>query len=320
MATTSPRWIFRCAKFAVSALCLLAVVGCSAPTKDGAPEAWSLDGRPLYAAVAAPEVQGKRLAELAAAEAALAAEPRDADALIWVGRRLGYLGRFGEAIATFTRGVERFPDDARFLRHRGHRWISVRRFATAIADLEAAARSMLGKDDEVEPDGQPNARNVPTGTLHFNVYYHLALAHFLAGDFGASAAVWAQCQGVSHNADKLVATSFWQYLTLRRLGRDDEAAVLLVPIAADLDVIENHGYFVLLRAFAAGDPRALLDGGGSTDTATLGNGVATWLWLQGERAAARAVWQGVVERTPWSAFGHIAAEAALARWATAPTK
>ena len=46
--------------------------------------------------------------------------------------------------------------------------------------------------------------------------------------------------------DLLVATSHWLYMTLRRLGRDDEARQVLKPIHADMYIIENHSYHRLL--------------------------------------------------------------------------
>ncbi len=278
-------------------------------------EALSIGGAPLVAPPLADAVRIARERELAAAQADARARPADPEPLLWVGRRLGYLGRFRDAIASFTDGATRFPADARFLRHRGHRWITLRRFDRAIADLEKAAQLMLATPDAIEPDGQPNARNVPTGTLYFNVYYHLALAHYLAGDFARSAAVWELCQGVSQNPDKLVATSYWHVLTLRRLGEETRARAVLAAAAGDLDVIENHSYYALLRAFAADELARAVVGNGANDRATTGNGVATWLFLSGATEPARAAWSAVVADTPWPAFGHIAAEVELARTA-----
>lgn len=290
-----------------AAMMVVLVAGCGAVAD--VVEARSLDGRALLAPAMTADVKAKRETDLAAAEAEFAKNPDDADALIWVGRRLGYLGRFRAAIAIFSRGIAQHSDDARFLRHRGHRYITLRQFTRAIDDLARAVPIMLSKPDAIEPDGQPNARNAPTGTLYFNVYYHLALARYLAGDFEAAAATWAECQRVSQSPDKLVATSYWHYLTLRRLGRDDAARALLAPIRADLEVIENHAYHRLLLAFAAGTAsESMLEGAADNDLATLGNGVATFLWLAGERERALALWQRVIATTPWPAFGHIAAE------------
>src|SRR5262249_41634016 len=96
-----------------------------------------------------------------------------ADNLIWLGRRIAYLGHYKHAIKVFTRGVEKFPDDARFLRHRGHRLITLRCFDLAIKDLNHASKLIKGKPDQIEPDGLPNARNIPTSTLQSNIWYHL---------------------------------------------------------------------------------------------------------------------------------------------------
>ena len=130
-----------------------------------------------------PEARAEMEKKLAEARAAYERNPRDADALIWLGRRTAYLGRFDEAIAVFTEGVRRHPRDARMYRHRGHRYITTRRFGEAIKDLKRAARLVAARPDEVEPDGQPNARGVPTSTLNSNIWYHLGLAHYLEGDF-----------------------------------------------------------------------------------------------------------------------------------------
>ncbi|HEU4476994.1 MAG TPA: hypothetical protein VFR80_00670, partial [Pyrinomonadaceae bacterium] len=93
------------------------------------------------------------------------AEPNNPEAATWFGRRLAYLGRFSEAIAVYSSGITKFPRDARLYRHRGHRYITLRKFDLAIADFQKAASLIKGLPDEVEPDGQPNARNIPTSTL-----------------------------------------------------------------------------------------------------------------------------------------------------------
>ena len=88
-----------------------------------------------------------------------------ADNLIWLGRRTAYLGHYENAIDIYTKGIDQYPKDARFSRHRGHRYISIRCFNLAIKDFKKAARLTRGKPNEVEPDGLPNALNIPTSTL-----------------------------------------------------------------------------------------------------------------------------------------------------------
>jgi tetratricopeptide (TPR) repeat protein len=133
-----------------------------------APEAMSVTGKPLVPMELTNRAELE--ANLKKVEEDLAAAPDSPDALIWVGRRQGYLWRYKDAIATFTRGIERFPEDARFYRHRGHRNITVRNFDGAIADFEKAVTLIKGKPDEIEPDGAPNAAGKPRSTLQHNIW------------------------------------------------------------------------------------------------------------------------------------------------------
>ncbi|MGD8320831.1 MAG: tetratricopeptide repeat protein [Gemmatimonadota bacterium] len=258
------------------------------------------------------------MARYAAAEDTLAAHPEDADALIWMGRRTAYLGRYRDAIAIYGRALALHPDDARIYRHRGHRYITVRELDHAIADLRRAAELTQGKPDEVEPDGLPNARGVPTSTLQFNIWYHLGLAYYLKGDFEAAADAYAQCAQVSVHPDSKVATAYWRTMTLMRLGREDEARQVLAEITPDMDVIESGGYLDLLMLYkGTGSPDDLLGPGGddaTLESATAGYGVGAWYLLQGDRDRARSVFRRVLRgRDQWAAFGYIASEAELAR-------
>ena len=217
----------------------------SSPPACGA-EAVSLAGKPLPALPIAADRRLVLEANLARAAAEFAARTGDADAIIWLGRRTAYLNCFREAIAIFSSGIEKHPEDIRLYRHRGHRYISLREFDKAVADLEKAARLIEEKriPDQVEPDGDPNPQNVPTSTSHFNVYYHLGLARYLKGDFEGAARAYRECMKYSQGSDdRLVATSDWLYMTLRRLGRADEAAAVLAPITARLAVLENKAYW-----------------------------------------------------------------------------
>lgn len=260
-------------------------------------------------------MQAERERQLAEAQAALDRSPDDADALIWVGRRTAYLGRYRDAIEVFTQGAEKHPADARFLRHRGHRWITVRDFDRAVADLERAAALVADLADEIEPDGLPNARGLPTSTLKSNVFYHLGLAHYLRGDFERALAAYRECLKVSTNPDMLAATTYWLHMTLLRLGRPDEARSVLAPIHGGLQVVENQAYLKLLLLFRGelGEEEIKASAAGELDPATLGYGLGNWHWLNGRRAAAVELWREVVAKGPWAAFGAVAAEAELRR-------
>ena len=278
-------------------------------------EATSLLGRPLSRPQFLPELQARREQQLEEARAELERNPDSADALIWVGRRLAYLARYREAIEVFDEGVRRFPDDARFLRHRGHRYITVRELDRAVTDLQKAADLVKGKPDEVEQDGLPNVRNVPVSSLKSNICYHLGLAHYLKGDFERALPVYQRCAVEATNPDRLVSVSHWLYMTLRRLGRPQEAEHVLEAIMPGLDVIENVAYHKLLLMYRGeiaqdellGEP---MDG---NDLPTILYGIGNWHLYNGEVARAEETFRKVLMGGNWPAFGYIAAEAELAR-------
>ncbi len=286
-------------------------------------EAVSLLGDTLVAPSLPDSLRLVREAQLSEAREELERSPGDPDAWIWVGRRAAYLGRYREAISVYTEALSRFPEDARLYRHRGHRYITIRQFDRAVQDLERAAELVVGKPDEVEPDGLPNPRNVPTSTLHFNIWYHLGLAYYLKGDLENALEAYRRCLEVSRNPDAMVATTHWLYMTLRRLGRDREANDLLRPITPDLDVIENSAYHrlgLMYRGLIPPDSLFRLEdpAGGSLENVTLAYGVGNWHLYNGRPVEAERIFRAIVARQDqWAAFGYIAAEADLARGATA---
>jgi tetratricopeptide (TPR) repeat protein len=246
------------------------------------------------------------------------ANPNDPEAAIWVGRRLAYPGRFREAIAFYTDAIRKFPRDARLYRHRGHRYITTRQFALAIRDLKKAAELTRGKPDELEPDGQPNARNVPTSTLQFNIWYHLGLAYYLTANNARALAAYRQCLKVSNSPDRLVATSHWLYMTLRRMHRTGEAARVLTPIGPQMEIIENTGYYRLLLMYkglvSPGSLQAeALKEGSSPGSSSILYGIGNWYLYNSRRTEAITVFEQMLSGDQWTSFGYIAAEADLKR-------
>lgn len=261
-------------------------------------------------------------AKLRQAQSEYEANPNDPDKLIWVGRRTAYLGRFRDAIQTFSRGIEKFPADARFYRHRGHRHITVRQLDLAIADLEKAAKLTRGKPDEIEPDGQPNERNIPTSTLQFNIWYHLGLAYYLKGQNEKALNAYRECVKVSRSPDRLVATSHWLYMTLRRLKREADAVKVLEPIREGMDVIENTSYYRLLLMYKGLLPvdtllEETLKQEGSAASHSVLYGVGNWYLYNGKRNEAVEVYRKMLATDQWTSFGYIAAEVDMKRIAAA---
>lgn len=241
------------------------------------------------------------------------------DNLIWLGRRTAYLGRYKEAIQILTTGVEAYPDDARVFRHRGHRYITIRCFDLAIADLKQAAKLTRGKPDEIEPDGLPNARNIPTSTLQSNIWYHLGLAYYLKGNFKDAVLAYREAERVSKNPDMLVATTHWLYMTLRRLGREQEATDALLSIKPNVEVIENADYLKLVRLYQGQlKPSDLMREISSSNTNTLSNasvgyGLGNWYLYGRQKADAEKIFRQITSGNQWASFGFIAAEVELKR-------
>ena len=244
------------------------------------------------------------------------------DNYIWLGRRYGYLVEYNKAVALFSEGIEKFPNSYRLYRHRGHRYISQRKFDAAIADLNRAAELMKGSPIEIEPDGQPNKLNKPLSTTQFNVWYHLALANYLKGDLVNAERAYLECLAVSDNDDLLTATIDWLYMSYRRQGKVDEAKKLLERISENMTIVENESYCKRLKMYKGLIPvDSVLSVDASAEDADLalatqGYGVGNWYLYQGDTARAITIFDKVVTGRHFSAFGFIAAEADLARLKT----
>jgi len=265
-----------------------------------------------------PETQRDFETKLKEAQGLVEKDLKSADSLIWLGRRTAYLGRYKHAITIYSKALEHFPSDARLYRHRGHRLITLRCFDAAIADLEKASKLIKGRPDEIEPDGLPNARNIPTSTLQSNIWYHLGLAYYLKGDFQRALRAYREAEKVSNNADMLVATTHWLYMTLRRLGRDREASETLLKIKDDLEVIENADYYRMISVYKGKLKPADLwaeinKNPDNLSNATIGYGLGNWFLYNGQRAEAEKVFRQVTASNQWASFGYIAAEAELNR-------
>lgn len=240
----------------------------------------------------------------------------NADAIIWYGRRTAYLGNYMKAIEIFSKGINIHPGDARMYRHRGHRYITVRCFDKAIIDFKKATRLIKGKPDETEPDGLPNAKNIPTSTLQSNIWYHLGLAYYLNGEYKKAVKAYRECLVVSKNPDMYVATANWIYITLLKLKRTKEAEKLLSTIITNEELLESGDYLKILLLYRQktdrNDPVIEIENNTTLSSASYGFGLGNYLLERGKNEQAKNVFQKVVNGNQWSSFGFIAAEKALA--------
>lgn len=239
---------------------------------------------------------------------------------IWLGRRQAYLYQYTKAIKTFSEGIDKFPGSYKLFRHRGHRYITMREFAKAVADFQQAAALMPQLPLEIEPDGQPNKLNQPLSTTQFNVWYHLGLAHYLRGDYESASKAYEQCMLVSNNDDLICATADWLYMTYQKLGMKDEAQKVLDHILTEgMKIIENDSYYLRLQMYKGLQPAddLLKVSAENTDIglalATQGYGVGNWYLSKGDTVRAKEIFTEVVNGKNFSAFGFIAAETELRR-------
>jgi len=321
---------------AAAALAALVAAGCSsapdAPKPGGAVsdraypgfEAISLAGDELPRPGRSADRRRALEADLAAARRELEENPRDPAAHVWVGRRLGYLGRYREAVDVFTAAIEEFPESYRLLRHRGHRNITLRRLDAAVDDLSRAAALAYGAPDQAEPDGAPNEWGVPRSTDQSNIYYHLGLALYLRGEYAEAVRAYEDClEYAVVNDDMLVATLYWLSNARGRLEGSAAAVAVAERAHPEMMILENDAYHGLLLARAGGTSEELLasvaeaHGEESIDWLTTAYGVSVSRELMGDAAGARTLRARIIEAETWPAFGFIAAEADQAR-ETAP--
>ncbi|MDX5338755.1 MAG: hypothetical protein LPK25_07000 [Cyclobacteriaceae bacterium] len=264
-----------------------------------------------------PSPSEKLLDQYAVAKANYEANPEDVETLIWYGRRTAYLGQYKQAIQIFSEGIEKFPKEAKLYRHRGHRYISIREFDKAIADLEKAAELIQGSPNEIEPDGMPNAQNIPVSSLHGNIYYHLGLAYYLVGDYPKAYDAYLKCRDSGSHYDNIVSSTHWLYMIQQRLGNPSKADSLLAPIHADSTVIENQSYADLCRLYKGWIPVDSLiqqGPGGNPSNDAVRYGVANWYLYHQDTAKAKEMMEGLLETNSYASFGYIAAEQDWIRW------
>ena len=255
-------------------------------------------------------------ANLRSAEKKYKADSLTDEHIIWYGRRLAYLGNYKEAINIYTKGINLHPNNARFYRHRAHRYITLRCYDDAITDLKKAIDLIKDQIDEIEADGIPNEKNLPTSTLHTNIYYHLGLAYYLKGDNRQALLAWEKCLDIANNDDMKVATLNWLNIALRKMGRQKDADQHLKEVSGDMEIIENHDYYDILLMYKTGDDSKLAQKTQNQQTlsnATLGFALGTYYQLKGDRDKAKELFEKVVAGNQWSSFGYIAAETELVK-------
>ena len=125
------------------------------------------------------------------------------------GHALAKVSMMREAEECYAMAISCDPFNWEYYRHRAHRFLSCWRFEDAAADFVIASR--LNPND-------------------WNVFYHLGLSYFLLRDYAKAAKAYARCYELTDADPELIAVTDWYYMTLKRLGNDEEAAKILARI------------------------------------------------------------------------------------------
>jgi tetratricopeptide (TPR) repeat protein len=230
---------------------------------------------------------------IARAQAALAAEPRSVQRFIELGTAQSNARQFREAIETFTRGLAVAPNDALLHRWRGHRYLSVREFDRALADLSRGA------------------------TLDSTIYgnwYHLGIVRFARGEFAQAAEAFARGQPRAPDAGELAGSTDWLWMSLSRAGRHAEARAMLARRPDSLPVANAYSRRLKLYRGEIG-PDEVFTPADTADVqvATLSFGLGNWYLVRGDTARARSWFERSIKSGGWPGFGFILSEVELRR-------
>ena len=259
-----------------------------------------------------------------------------------VAKLFSYLEKHQDAVRALTDGIGANPRSPHLYRHRGEFRIVLREFSGAVEDLGRAADLSSGMDDEIDyyqaellPEmerlllGSPPAllqaptpingatldalRNVYKGSLKSSIWYHLALARYLKGDFDEAADLFRTTLEYGIDDDLRVAASDWLYLSLKRAGQDLDAQRLLDDTNLDIRV-NSPVYLQRLRLYKGEqEPETAISANdGRRAVATVGYGLGSWYRLNGQTQKAAEAFERVFATGDASAFGYIAAEVDMA--------
>jgi len=172
-----------------------------------------------------------------------------------------------------------------------HAYINTGRYAEAAADFAFAIR--------LDP-------------TNVDCWYHLALSYFLLQDYERAEKVYKVCYTMSDEDLDVISCTDWLWMTLRRLGKKEEAARLLDRITPDMQpgmVVSYHRRLLMYKGLISPD-ELLTPNPNDLELVTMGFGLANYYYEIGEDAKGDDMIRRVLEagkEDAWSAFGYQAA-------------
>ena len=214
---------------------------------------------------------------------------------LWMKRGLALAKqkKMQESVEAFSRAIASDRFNSLYYRHRGHRLLSRWEISNAIADFSIGA--------ELDPD-------------NWDILYHLGLAYFLVGSYENAKKAYCRCLELTVSDVKRVAIVNWYWITLMKLGKCDEANIMLNEnIKHGMEVDYNIPYYNLTLMYK-GDvsPKELLaiDDMKDVEKITMAYGIAGYYYLSGNIDKGNKVINMILDYKEMSlhyAFAYIAA-------------
>lgn len=267
------------------------------------PEGTSLLGLPLYARDAQAGLDFRQLEEqLAHAQQAAQLEPDNLEKLLTNAELLGELSRYRAAIKLYDTAISQWPTDQRAYVQRGRRYLNLREFILARADL--------GQALQLEPAEK-------------DALFYLGITRFLERDYPVALAALRRSlravgpeDGTELTSLKRIRRIDWLFMTLLRLDRHDEAGKLLARVSSVPVLNENMASFLSCFRFYQGEQEEQVTRELMGRLPRWGNsrmyGLGNWHQCHGEPVAAAAYYARTLNTTNWPSFTFIAAELELA--------
>lgn len=218
--------------------------------------------------------------------------------------------RYMDSVESYSYGVRQFPKDVRFLQMRGRRYLALRKFDLAVADLEKA---------------------YAVASKTYNVSYYLGIAYYMNDQHEKAAAVLGACESqmtkpsggnenfhgmrgcdsLREDLDTRAAMIYWRYLALRRAGKMAEAKKYLDEASPLWQLKDGKPFWEALMYFkGVKELNEVLAGANEGGSAflTRSSAAAVYLFTEGERKQACGIWQRNAMDTNWDRLGVILAE------------
>jgi tetratricopeptide (TPR) repeat protein len=200
-----------------------------------------------------------------------------------------------EAIRVYDRAFALDPNNATLHQQRGHRYLSIREFDRARADLEQA---------------------VALDAKLAGAWYYLGVLDYVSGRFDKAAEDFERNLALQDDdVTKAIGTLDWLYMSYRRGKQDEKAQRLLERVTPDLKIEGNPRLYFNRTLFYKGlktEDELLAGASSDIERTTLAYGIGNFHLLKGDKKKAREYMEKAVSTSAWVGLAFIAAEKDLA--------